>query len=208
MDWAGAKRQCIRGVRKSGHGHESGTIGNHGDKWDAKSRKGIFVGYSDVSKGLRIFIPDERKIEISRNIQVVDQNPEDTLSRIKHDQDDPMTTETEKQTNETVELQIKTIGPIVGELIPDEESEESQIEAEYDNVSETIRRGRGRPRIERTGRRGRPRKLFHDANFANVLTEMAYTSETPLDETTQGPDADEWLDAIMVELRSILKNDT
>lgn len=37
---------------------------------------------------------------------------------------------------------------------------------------------------------------------------MAHLSETPLIEATRGPDADEWLNAIADELRSILKNDT
>lgn len=37
-------------------------------KWDAKSKKGIFVGYSETTKGAKVFFPDERKIQLSRDV--------------------------------------------------------------------------------------------------------------------------------------------
>ena len=35
---------------------------------DASRKNGIFVGYSDTSKAYRIYIPDHRKVEISRDV--------------------------------------------------------------------------------------------------------------------------------------------
>lgn len=37
-------------------------------KWNVKARKGIFVGYDDNIKGYRVYIPDDRKIEVSRDV--------------------------------------------------------------------------------------------------------------------------------------------
>lgn len=37
-------------------------------KWNAKSKKGVFVGYCDDTKGYRIWLPDEKKIMIGRDV--------------------------------------------------------------------------------------------------------------------------------------------
>lgn len=37
-------------------------------KWDSKSRKGCFVGYSDNTKGYRVYYSNENKVQISRDI--------------------------------------------------------------------------------------------------------------------------------------------
>lgn len=37
-------------------------------KWDKKSKRGVFVGYSDNTKGYRIFYPSENKVELSRDV--------------------------------------------------------------------------------------------------------------------------------------------
>ena len=37
-------------------------------KLDAKSKKGVFVGYQENCKGYRIWIPTEKRLEISRNV--------------------------------------------------------------------------------------------------------------------------------------------
>lgn len=41
-------------------------------KLEARSRKGTFVGYSLTSKAYRIWLPEERKIETSRNVSFID----------------------------------------------------------------------------------------------------------------------------------------
>lgn len=37
-------------------------------KWDAKAKTGIFIGYSEESKGYRIWIEDKNKVEIHRDV--------------------------------------------------------------------------------------------------------------------------------------------
>jgi hypothetical protein len=38
------------------------------NKLEPSGKKGIFVGYSDSSKGYRIYIPEQHKIEVSKDI--------------------------------------------------------------------------------------------------------------------------------------------
>ena len=37
-------------------------------KWDAKSEKGIFLGYSEEAKGYRLYNPATKKISVSRDV--------------------------------------------------------------------------------------------------------------------------------------------
>lgn len=37
-------------------------------KFDDRSKRGIFVGYTEETKGYRVWIPEERKVVISRDI--------------------------------------------------------------------------------------------------------------------------------------------
>lgn len=41
-------------------------------KWDAKSKKGIFVGYEQNTKGYRIYFPESNKIEIARDVKFLE----------------------------------------------------------------------------------------------------------------------------------------
>lgn len=43
-------------------------------KWNAKSKKGIFVGYEEHCKGYRIWIPDEKRIMISRDVFIKEED--------------------------------------------------------------------------------------------------------------------------------------
>lgn len=79
------------------------------------------------------------------------------------------------------------------------------------------KRGPGRPRMIRTGLKGRLAKqynviyeneesdeendTYHDAKFACM-------TEIPLKETLNRTDSDEWLQAMATELKSIIKNNT
>jgi len=41
--------------------------------WTPRSEKGTLVGYSDESKGYRIWLPTEAKVDITKNVKFVDQ---------------------------------------------------------------------------------------------------------------------------------------
>jgi len=57
-------------------------------KFESRAKMGVFVGYSEISKGYRIWLPNEGKIEIARDIKFADRmaypkrksNPEDSIT--------------------------------------------------------------------------------------------------------------------------------
>jgi len=83
-------------------------------------------------------------------------------------------------------------------------------EAEEDEVAhseENPRRGRGKPRVVRTGGRGRPSKQYQIAGAITSIEEECFMAEMPLREAMKGPNSKEWLNAIVDEMRSFLMND-
>ena len=79
-------------------------------------------------------------------------------------------------------------------------------------VQPQTQRGPGRPKIVRTRERGRPRREFNQVPRpeSNVieLNEVGLLSEISMKEVLNGADADEWRDAIVSEMASVLINDT
>jgi hypothetical protein len=112
---------------------------------------------------------------------------------------------------------------ITGEIVtPDEEIEK------MDDAIKT-KRGPGRPRKVLTGKVGRPKKQYHtiynqnlpvvvdrsnieptsneDPRYEEIDFVMA-ASEIPFSEAIHGADKDEWKDAILSEIKSLVINDT
>jgi len=55
------------------------TVLNKGtskDKFEARSNKGIFIGYPRESKGYRVWLPDSRKIVVARDVKFLEKTPE------------------------------------------------------------------------------------------------------------------------------------
>lgn len=177
------------------------------DKFESRSRKGVLVGYSETSKGYRIWLPEERRIEIARDVKFTDANP--TLSSTEGSED-LLSQETTESENIDIELQPRNIKhPNPSEEPADDLEDEGTDEEEAPSLGNaTPIRGRGRPRLVRTGLRGRPRRLFRNADPSSLSDEAANLTEIPIDEAIHGPDIADWNDAIASELRSILKNDT
>lgn len=70
------------------------------------------------------------------------------------------------------------------------------------------RRDRGRPKILRTGLRGRPKRQYHEANCYEEIDEASNLTEISLNDAIHGPHAEEWYKAIVSEMKSIIKNNT
>lgn len=113
-----------------------------------RSMRGIFVGYPRESKGYNIWLPETRKVIVARDLKFRENNfgyseenidPGDLIDNSVSECEEP-------KPSSTVHI--------------DEEFSlnDSYEEPMEDNASEL--RGRGKPRILRTGSKGRPRKLF------------------------------------------------
>jgi len=185
-------------------------------KFDSRSKRGIFCGYSEISKAYRVWVPDERKIEISRDVKFV----EDTGEIIANDWNDisldELTRESEENSSElNAKLSSVDVVVSVNKNICDEKFDSlderhnldaANLEAR-DEGDPKRRRAPGRPRRVLTGQRGRPRKEY---NFDDddVGPEQCVVAEIPLRQAISGRDSGEWQKAISDELKCILKNDT
>ncbi|GJQ74414.1 hypothetical protein Trydic_g21285 [Trypoxylus dichotomus] len=145
-----------------------------------RSKVGKFLGYSEQTKGFRVYLPDERKVIIIAPEELVE-SPENRKEVIYF----PVTNDP------------------ISEVNPDENN--PKIVA--------MNRGPGRPRKERSGSRGRPRKVYnmipqnHEATFAEEA-EQAFLAEIPTKLPLNGPDAETWYNAMADEIASVIKNET
>lgn len=176
-------------------------------KFDSRGKSAIFLGYSESSKGYRLWLSEERKVVVSRDVYFPnhasntpaiceDFIPEDLLRE----------NETGPSSSKSREVEI--------ELTPlRTEEEPSDVDEPPDHELRQSRRGRGRPRIVRTGQRGRPRREYPVhldliVDEAEIDGPGANLAEIPLRQAVSGEDAEEWHQAIVTETRSILKHDT
>jgi len=188
------------------------------DKFGARSNKGIFIGYPRESKGYRVWLPDSRKIVVARDVEFLEKTPE-----------------TSEDSNEFDFLQEPDQERIM--VSDDDETAAKDVEFTFANpVAPTTvgvgqqpedvgnaPRGRGRPKILRTGSRGRPRKLYQPSHSTGtdepeIPTEIlndefeddvfAAPAEVSVPEAMNSKEKDEWDHAIQSEVKSLLKNDT
>ncbi|CAK9818809.1 Retrovirus-related Pol polyprotein from transposon TNT 1-94 [Anthophora quadrimaculata] len=197
-------------------------------KFEPRSRRGVFVGYPECSKGYRVWNRDQRRVEIVRDVKFLenysanqnisrDHPAEESFSEnIPREDADSDEHEDERNTFE-VDLfsrgcQNESAGNenVGNESDTGESSDDTAELNANENGQDDVqyRRGRGRPRKIVTGTRGRPRKQYNMVQVGNTATEEVFMAEIPLARAVAGPDADEWHQAIAVELGSILKNDT
>lgn len=174
-------------------------------KLDLRTKEGIFIGYSDTSKAYRVWFPDDRSVQAIRDIKFFEEKSLTYRAPERTEQENPF-----------IEFH---------ETIPDEEqyendedpidyheiTEEGEVEQNEPPPLEAVRRGPGAPRIVRTGRLGRPKKIYNmipvgEADITCV--EEIFLAEISMDKALNGMESDEWFDAMADEMASIIKNDT
>ena len=128
------------------------------------------------------------------------------ISSSLNDGDEPQGIETDgPKSVEVTVLDRKVTNPEFSDEC-EGQADEGAEQNDAENDREPLQRKRGRPKILRTGLRGRPRKEYHALDFAKVLEETACLAEVPIESAVNGPHADEWHQAIASEMRSIMKN--
>lgn len=176
-------------------------------KLDDKAKEYRFAGYDEHSKGYRLLDTNTNKIVISRDVKFTDST--DGLN-----QDEGISTKVdEKDDGNHLNIRLSNDAIVrmeANEADRDDTEDEIEDNTEYeidDNIegetSTVTKRGRGRPRTIRTGARGRPRKVYSEntENFAG------YATEVPMDIAISGKDANEWLLAMVSEVKSMLEKD-
>jgi hypothetical protein len=162
-------------------------------KLTCRSKEGIVVGYSEESKAYRIWIPEERKVEISRDVKFMELN-----ERIEENETDVLLEEEPEITGpETIDVDVH---PMLQqnvsqelELERDDEIADEKVLREEENVVEEqqrSRRGPGRPKLVRTGTPGRPKKVYTEIPQEKANnTDFVLTCEVPMKQALTGPDA-------------------
>ncbi|KFD64092.1 hypothetical protein M514_23802 [Trichuris suis] len=200
-------------------------------KFDPRGILCTFVGYSEVSKGFRVVLDGERHVSVSKDLKCVDNFGEtetvgkfltaETVADCTH-HDDPQ--DEDKLQNHidilvTMNGQMSVGLPAGPVTVPDEEAQrDPQV------------RCRGRPRLIRTRKRGRPRKQYHfrgtsaecpsdetkeepvecmeEDETVERNVEASAVAEISVAEAMESPDAREWYDAIKTEILSLVENNS
>jgi len=134
------------------------------DKFQSRSKKGIFVGYAENAKAYRIWIPNEHRIDISRDVEFMAM-PESS----NHKGSDRNLNEEFTNDRKEVELSVNDGNNEDQEdktnecMIKDVQSVEDRNEAQVPDLQIAAKRGRERPRKVMTGLKRRPRKQYQIA---------------------------------------------
>lgn len=192
----GSKSYCLR--RDPGRG-----------KLEPRGEEGILVEYSEASKGYRIWLPDKRKVIISRDVKFLE-----NLDQRSKDWDDFAPKNTFELSNDdtksgditsehsTIDIlldeypqeneSLDALDIEIQELQNNEELVEERHEEENEPTEAISKKGSGRPKLLRTGKVGRPRKIYQtvsDRRKDNENEETGMACEIPLTQALKGPDA-------------------
>lgn len=140
-------------------------------KFDSKGEEYVLVDYSHESKAYRLWQRGTKKIIKARDVKFferIDEETNDVFLNINEENNSE-----EKLNNENENLICND---------EDNEDEDADEDKEEPNIKETPKRGPGRPKIERIGKVGRPRKIYSTQNtVSNINTEDPLTVDKALE---------------------------
>jgi len=172
-------------------------------KFDNKTKEGILLGYSQLSKGYRVWIPRDKKVEVTRDIKVIKSDRD--RNEVPHSPDHSGTTPALGMDldSEPTEIDI----PLISRT--SEANQEDAVESlsDLEETQPESKRGPGRPRKIRTGNRGRPRREFNLVESTSYAEET-FLAEIPLSQAVATSDANEWYHSMAAELKSVIESNT
>lgn len=180
-------------------------------KFDVKSQECIFIGYSEESKGYRLWNPRTRKIIKSRDVRFLNKistigenTPE--LERITRGSFNINLLDENTQDDEPNENPVhpNEVTPRRGrKRTRASESDGTDEDVDVD-IQQTMKKGPGRPTLVRSGQRGRPRKKFNMIPTTPEQLQLAFEDiEISVEEALAGPQAKEWMEAMVTEFESL-----
>lgn len=203
------------------------------DKFEPRSLKCYFLGYSNESKGYRLWNIKKGKVIISRdvsfvktfenddtkstsefeynldnkesesndNINIFTENIEDLSDYQTEDKcdEDASTSEEDASTNEKDET---------NENDTDDFSTNAKMEKQAIREKLTLKRGKGRPAILRTGKKGRPKKSYNIIQINKDYVQLAEDDQCEsTDDALSGPYANEWKLSMKQEYDALVKQE-
>ncbi|KAM8701348.1 hypothetical protein ACLKA7_001844 [Drosophila subpalustris] len=118
------------------------TKGKNKGKFESRSEECVLLGYASESKAYRLYSPKKRTIITCNDVKFM--NVSGFKSEFKEFFDEP---------EDGINIQLD-------DHVDEPENSSSSDESVTEEQSQPIRHGRGRPKIQRTGQRGRPRKVY------------------------------------------------
>lgn len=223
-------------------------------KFDSRAVPGIFMGYDAQSKAYRVYLPESRKTTVCRDIkfmsetafrheycEILDENVTVDIRESGETEEEPKQTEQEpvKMELDDVEEKPRKIlrakrGPArkmcAIDQVPEDEINEVPkgrkrgATVSWEKIVGPSKRGRGRPRIVRSGSVGRPRKQYasmpiddgeegdDDATQSSgedeVFINLATNTPSCWSEIKHCEDAKAWKEAVEKEIVAQIKNGT
>jgi hypothetical protein len=185
-------------------------------KWDKKATKMLLVGYSDVTKGYRLFNPVSQDIVVGRDV-VFMENAEDNVATIMtEDKQQPESvTVTGQQTSENNQSSGSSPDQSVEEQVynaNDETYVPSETASEDDSFYETDNAGEATPGPQEPQEpQALAKRVRHPPDyygFSGMGVEDETAEHMSLAEAVSGPERAQWHIAMMEELQSFEDNGT
>ena len=152
-------------------------------KWDAKGKKGIFVGYDNYSKGYRVYFEKERNVTIHRDVSFV---PQQHVSGNK--ETDYMDTSNENPGS----VKVEVADNVEIELSHDEEEETETQKVPYN--------------LRKRSQLVMPERM---KDFEVYLTSSHLQDEpSSYKQAMKSSDAENWKMAMNTEMNTLLENNT
>lgn len=161
-------------------------------KMDHPGKAGLFVGYSESSKVYRIWIPEARKIEVSKDVSFVNEN---RILKKSHEKN--MEQSKDSNDRKCIEIEHGPVNPVQEEQINNFQKDDHELDLEADlNVYSFDEQ----PFLGF--------ELNPEIRIADQLTNYAKVAEVTVKESLSGSQADEWEQSIITEFKSLIKNKT
>ena len=136
-------------------------------KFDPRSKEGLLVGYSDESKGYRVYIREDQKVVVTRDVHFLE---DETLNAMKNAEKN--TERLEREEKYEVEVSVKNSYDDKKQIVVDLRQQVPEISEVPPREEEIPRsssvRGAGRPRLIHSGVRGRPRKMYQTRSVSDI----------------------------------------
>jgi uncharacterized protein (DUF1330 family) len=170
------------------------------NKLEPSGKKGIFMGYSDSSKAYRIYIPEQHKIEVSRDVTFNEKMAfkKSIEENIEEQEIEELNEESTENVNDEKELPDHPMEPcenIDSDIVPKTKKRPAWLEATL-QVAKRLKVPEG------TFRKSKRPKRF--SSYAAYMTKLLDEEPTTFEEAVQ---RGQWKEAMTKEHQSIMKNE-
>lgn len=185
-----------------------------GGKFEAKGEKYIMVGYSQVAKAYRLYNKSNRSVVERRDVLFDENNFENSIDEqaepkaedyltiiVGNNQQEGLNNHVSKRRSTSIETSEDKSDDNSEDFLGFESASEYGEEIEADKQKESTKTSSGRPKIIKTGKRGRPRK----EKLSSMINENIPNT---VEEAMSGVNRKNWYNAMKAEMTSLINNKT